>query len=378
MLRVEEITDARCLADYQSQWQSLVEQSPCGSIFNTYEWTAAWLDCFGRGKPISFFLFWRGNQLRGLAPLVVDYDGRTGCRNCLTSLNNEHTKRTGLICAEGPCEVIQSLVLHLNKTRRHYRVVLPNILETDPIVGAAAKIASSHRAQTMTMPGTASPITRFDGDWNVYLGSRSNHVIRECRRKVNRMDRAGRVERRVVSAPEECDGAMDDILSIERHSWKEGVRTSFSSDGNVSRFYRMFARSAAANGWLRSYLLYLNSEPIAHILGLTFKGEYLALKTSYDLRHRGLSPGAVLFDFALRDAFDCGATLFDFLGTDSRWKEELSNGARGHVRLCLFSADEYACQLHRVVESRLRPFFRANLPMVVDAKRWLSRRFGRS
>ena len=108
---------------------------------------------------------------------------------------------------------------------------------------------------------------------------------------------------------------------------------------------------------------------MAHLLGVAHRGTYYALKTSYDEAYRAWSPGIVLFQHAIRKAFEDGLATFDFLGDDSRWKGELANDRRAHVDACAFAGSALRCRWDRARVARIKPFLEERAPALVALRR---------
>ena len=336
MLRVQEITSQEELAQFQGHWQELARHSASGGFTDTCEWTTAWLDCFWRRRPIDFLLFWREQELRGVVPLLVDSHGEFSCRGALVSCVNDYSTRSSVLLQGEPHEVLDTLMSYLSTERRPFRITFPQILDSGVAAQLLPKAASSCGASCVRFAGSSSPIVRVNGHWQAYQATRRRHVIRENRRKVNRVER-GHVDRRVLTSRDESDLAMRDILAIEESSWKEEEGTSFTAHQGLAEFYT----TLAAHGHRRRAGCTAPSVPgrssgprLRHALRERVSG---IQETSYDARYRELSPGTALFDFALRDAFASGVEVFDLLGSTSRWKEELANDQRRHITLCVFS-----------------------------------------
>ena len=97
--------------------------------------------------------------------------------------------------------------------------------------------------------------------------------------------------------------------------------------------------------------------------------EYYALRTSYDSEYGKLSPGVVLFDHLLGEAFAQGMDAVDFgPGDDSRWKREFANDVRTQVNVCVFSPWSVRCRCWCLVEQRLKPFVKKHWPALVKMK----------
>ncbi|MHB8878265.1 MAG: GNAT family N-acetyltransferase [Myxococcaceae bacterium] len=362
MLEIEEIQEAGKLGAYRQQWRELIERSPTSDIFQTWEWLYSWLECFWAGRPIRFLFIRDQGQLVGLAPLLDDAAGTLGCRNSLALPLNAHVRRQDLVQAADPRELLEAVIGHLSRSDGRFRLVLQRARASSPTGAALEGVArpfGMNAARVETLP---SPIIRIDSDWPTFLASRSSHTRSELKRKARRLERDHAPAWSIVSSPEECERGMDDVLHIEERSWKENAGTSFGTVDGLDRFYRSVARRFAEAGWLKIYLLHLDSKPVAHVFGAEFKQEYFALKTSYDAAYRDLSPGVVIIQNALRDAFARKLRAFDLLGEDARWKHELANDSRPHEKCCLYPRLDPYCACCAMHTQHLKPFLRESAP----------------
>ncbi|MFW5740984.1 MAG: GNAT family N-acetyltransferase [Myxococcota bacterium] len=120
-------------------------------------------------------------------------------------------------------------------------------------------------------------------------------------------------------------------------------------------------QAAAQRNRLRLHLLYLNGKPAAHVIGIRHRDAFYALKTSYDLGFRHLSPGLVMLDHALRSACEEGCTSFELLGMESRWKHELANAMRTYESVCFFPPGHLGCRWCNLRETHRKPFAKQQL-----------------
>ena len=378
MLEVEEVRDRASLGNYRAPWSELVDRSPTSDIFQTYEWLTSWLDCFWKDRPIRFLFLRERDRLVGVAPLLNDPSGAVGCRNSVALPVNAHVRRLDFLHAGEPRAVLDTVIRHLRRTDPRLRLIFKQNLVSSPI---AAQMEDAGRPFWMAcsrMALRSSPIIRIDSDWDTFLASRSSHTRSELRRKVRRLERDSKPQWQIVTGLDQCDRAMDDVMAIEENSWKEDHGTSFTAGDGLGRFYRDVARRFAEAGWLKLHLLRIDGKPVAHIFGAEFRREYFAIKTSYDASYREASPGVVLFQYALRDAFERKLTAFDLLGEESRWKNELANDSRPHASLCLFSLLDPQCCWCAVREQAVKPFIKKNVPGLVAFVRRLGSAVTRS
>jgi len=364
-LRVEEVTAAGDLGSHRAAWERLAERAPHAELFETYPWITAWLETYWTDGPLAFLFVFSGEELVGLAPLLDDRDGTIGCPRSLATPVNPHARRCGLLVAGEPEGIVAAMLDHLERSRRGSRLRLRRCDAASPVVAA---LEARHPLSLVRQKG-ANPIIRLDGDWEAYLASRPRHLRHELARKRKRLETEWDAKWVNVSDAAGAERAMTEVLRIERNSWKDREGTSLVSEPGAATFYGRLARTCAPLGWLRVELLYLDGQPVAHLLGLVHRGVYYALKTSYDEAYRAWSPGVVLFQHAIRKACEDGLTTFDFLGADSRWKSELANDVRPHVDACAFAGSALACRWHRVEASRIKPFLEERAPGVLAVRR---------
>lgn len=373
MLRIEEITQANDLDRLRTAWINLVSHSKDADIFQTYEWVTSWLKYFWQGKPIAFLFVWRENNLIALAPLLRDDKGEIGCRHSLVTPVNDESLRTSIITSEEPKEILLCLIRHIRKNYRTMRLVLKMTKKSSPAALHLPQLVKPFNLSIAIFEKNSSPILHLGDNWEAYLKTKSRHFQKELRRKRKKLEEAGNLQIKKILRADEFQKAMPDILAIERSSWKEKAGTSFASRPKTLNFYSELGLRLADRGCLELYLLYLNSRPVAHVFGLVYGNEYCALKTSYDNRWRYLSPGIVLFEHILKDALEQGTKIFDFLGVESRWKNDFANDVRPHVNICAFPSHLYRCQVCKLYQNFLRPFAKKEFPFLAKIKRKIQR-----
>ena len=373
-LNVEEVKRAQDLPRYRDEWGDLLSRADSPLLFQTYEWSVSWLDSFWKDRPIAFLFVRDGQRLEALAPLLEDKQGQFCCPGSVVlPADGDFAIRGDFLCTGDRGEVLDAVVRYLRATRRRVRLVLKHMRTDSALLAALPPAAARNRVETLQRRSWTSPIVSFEGGWQSYAGSRSGHLRSELRRKNRRIEAAGSVTCVTASSPAEAERVVDEILVIERHSFKQPLGSSLAFRPVQERFFRDLAPRCAERGWLRAYFLHLDSKPVAYVYGFVFGNEYHAFATSFDDSYRDVSPGAILFDRVLRTCSEEGLQVFDFLGGEARWKAEIASGQRQHDDACVFSRDQLRCQLCKTYQTRLRPFVRQRLPWVVTTKRRLAR-----
>jgi len=367
MLAIEEITNVSQLPEIEGDWRKILDLSGCKNLFLTYEWITVWLNHFWKDKPILFLLIKNEKGPVGLAPLLVD-----GEKEALVFPVNGHTYRPNLIFGGDHTELLKSLFAHLRETSRRVKLFLYEVELDSALVKTLPNIARECRIVTVFKKVSSSPFLSIHTDWESFLKSKSKHFREEQKRKANKMRRAGRVDFVKVSNPDQIHEVMRDILSVERNSWKEKEGSSFTAGPGLQGFYSDVAETFARKHCLCTYLVYFNSVPVAHLFGIAYENRYYALKTSYDESYKELSPGVFLFTSALQDIFGCGLKEFDFLGVESRWKNELASGTRDLVNVFVHPRT-ISHVFAGYFENTIKPLVREKAPFVLNLKNTFKR-----
>lgn len=124
---------------------------------------------------------------------------------------------------------------------------------------------------------------------------------------------------------------LADIFAIEKKSWKASEGLDIPSRPQEAEYHRRLIPFLLDRGWLFGNVLHCNDTPIAYSL-CCHAGTWIGqLKTSFDISYEEYSPGAIVIDACIEQAFARGATEFDFLGDATQHKLAWTDHAREHV-----------------------------------------------
>ena len=363
--QVSEICTLSEPVQYRAEWETLLANTPHTGFFDTYEWLSTWIEFFWKDRQIAFFQIRHRDTLVALMPLLPDESGELWCRHTIALPINSYATRADLIGDNTTDDVICAIFNHLYETRQTACLGLKSIQKESSLLPALEQVARRQQLRIQVWPGSVCPIVRIHGDWDGYLASRSKHVRSEIRRKRRKINQEGVIRLRTIASPDDSQAAMEDILRIEQRSWKEAKKTSFTAVSGLPDFYAALSLRCALRGWLRTFILYLDEVPVAHMIGVVYRNEYYALKTSFDEHYRDLSPGSVLIAYALEYAFIARLRVFDFLGVPSRWKNELANDVRKHVSVCVFTRECYRCRMCSFFNNQMKPVIKKCLVFTI-------------
>ncbi|MFN8008885.1 MAG: GNAT family N-acetyltransferase [Terriglobia bacterium] len=199
----------------------------------------------------------------------------------------------------------------------------------------------------------------LDCSFDEYLKRRSSKFRNYLRRMEKKLSSCGKVEVKFFGNYDKNNSCFEEILAIERRSWKQNHRTSIASVGKQEIFYRNLYELSSKNGRWHLLIMYLDGRAIAYDMGIVNKGTYYYLKTSFDEGFRNYSPATVLRAQLIRDLISRGVNYFDFPGEPYEWESQWSNELRWHYSIVIYNSNMKATLLS--VINRLRDKLRGEV-----------------
>jgi CelD/BcsL family acetyltransferase involved in cellulose biosynthesis len=115
---------------------------------------------------------------------------------------------------------------------------------------------------------------------------------------------------------------METLFRLHQATW--GNAAPFAR-GRGRSMHEEFATIAHAMGWLRLWILELNSRPVAALYGFRFAQDEYFYQSGRDPRFSQNSVGQVLLTYALRAALEDGVREYRLLRGDENYKSRFAN-----------------------------------------------------
>lgn len=192
---------------------------------------------------------------------------------------------------------------------------------------------------------TASPYAELRGDWDEYFGAIDPRVRSNLRRRERRLRAVGNYTVELIQGIRESDGFIEAMLEVERESWKQSAGSAVTNHDYQEQLYRRLVPVAAARGWLRAYLMRLDDEPIAHLLGLVYNGVFYGLKHTYKEKYKEFSIGSLLQMLVLRSQYQRQIRFYDFMGESEPHKMIWAHGTYSRSIYTLYNSTPRATLL---------------------------------
>jgi CelD/BcsL family acetyltransferase involved in cellulose biosynthesis len=305
MLDVDLLDD---LEPLRPEWEELAGRGR--NIFATWDWVSTWWRHFEAGHSLATMAVReRDGRLVGIVPL---YRWRGRPLRTLRFLGHGAGDQLGPICDPQDRGRVARALRHALRGGHGWDLVLGEYL---PASEGWSSLLAGHPLRR-----ASSPVLRFGaGGWEEFLSSRSANFRGQVRTRERRLHRDHDATYRLVTDPNELDGALDALFRLHAARRPEG-----SSFVPREAFQRDFARRALSRGWLRLWLLEADGADRAAWYGFRFGDVESFYQSGRDPEWEHSSVGFVLLAHTIRAAADDGMTEYRHLRGGEPYKYRFS------------------------------------------------------
>lgn len=306
----------------KEDWNALVVSMRYPTVFCTWEWTYTWWQHFGAGRRLRLLLLRRNGQLVGVLPLyserrMVSSDGRIGRVLGYCSASDLFPDPLDIVSAKADArECAEAALAYWERNARDWDVLHLRFLAEDSELLRCAASGGPGGARAARISG--APYIAITGSYEDYLGTLSGNE----RSKIGRSRRKLMEQKSVEYVDLGAEGASQALRALlALHAKRAGAKKMHSTfaRADVIAFHRDFlSLIAPGHVWLRG--LRLHGELIAAFYGYTVGGRIAYYQLGHDPAWANYSPGAVLLQETIREAFARGFAEYNFLQGEEAFK----------------------------------------------------------
>ena len=334
-IQIKQIGDDESFVNLNEQWSWLLAKSPTQSAFLTWEWSYSWWNVYHANKRLRLITAWRGSELAGIAPFMLERRGKFGMGlRVLASLGAPQRDIGGFIYRARDTEVVDRLFGFLADEQSEW-----DIIEFHEFPG------SCYEQAVLKQKFSPDRLPRIDetkkhyylpleGNWESYQKSLPKKFRYNLGRAVRLAEEIGEVEFKHFSGESLNEDVIQTIVEINQYShyprlYKLPIEQAF---------LRALAQRMKQSNWLGAYLLFVNKQPVAYEYGFHFKGRFEDWRAGFDTRlSSNISIGKALAKMVIQTCYDQANTEVDFLRGDEPYKLEWKPAARDYVNTRLFN-----------------------------------------
>lgn len=337
MIRIDEVTTFDGLLALEPVWNAVLAKSDSDIPFLTFEWFTSWWRGYGSGKQPYVLVARDGQEPVAIAPLMRSLTFWRGLpARAVSFMANGNSFRTALILAKNEVSLVERIFAHIRAVGGFDLLRFEHLVKGSFSHRTIRGIIERQGLPRVEMRGEVSPYIPVTESWDEFLKQRSRNFRSKLKLTENQLKRSGGYEIDTYRA-DNIPGAMEQLLSISRRTWKYREGTAIASNPDNIHFYRSLAHAAASAGWLNLRVLRLAGEPVAFSFNLDYRGVSFFLKTGFDEKYRSLSSGEFLLHRSIQECFEGGFREYDLLGGNEPYKLKLTSLLREHRKLVAFN-----------------------------------------
>ena len=324
----------------------------------SFEWTSALLRHFVKPGDRTFLVrAWRGEQLIALLPLLARPS--TVFRRkvvTLSPLSEQCGTHSDMLIRDLDDSTVDALIDRLFQLDLQWECFrMAKLSEHNPLVCALERSLLRRGATYDLHDDVPEYYVQLPASLSQYLDARSAKFRNYHRRVEKRLARRGQVGVVEIADARDFPAAWEEILRIERTSWKQSHGSSIPETPWQRRFFRDAWQGALERGRLDLHFLTIDRLPVAYDLGYVHAGSYSYLKTSYDHAYRYESPATALRVRLIERLIDRGVSSFEFPGPLFTWEQQWTHTVRWHKTFSLYNRTVTARALASMNRWRQRP-----------------------
>ena len=317
-------TSITSFQDIETDWESVLQDSPADTLFLTHQWQKVWWDTFGDGKAMCGFSYPADGGVAAIASLV-----KSG--NTISFMGSQDTfDYNDFLIRPGHEDGFYQTLLECMDNQDFQNMSLFSLRDSSPTLEVFPDMARN-KGYTVEIEeedvtsGIALPQT-----WDEYLSLLNKKDRHELRRKLRRMDSQTDWNWYSLSEPTQVAERLGEFISLMRMSRAD--KDEFMTPDR-ERFFSRVTQRMAELGQLHLYFLDMNGSAVATSLCFDYRGSRLLYNSGYDPEYGYFSVGLLLNAMCLKDAIDQGLDYFDFLRGPEPYKAHLGGRQRSLYKM---------------------------------------------
>ena len=339
MIQAEVVSETPDISAFRDTWDRLFLVAG-NEPSTSFEWTEAMLrHHIQPGDRFFLVRIRRGGEIVCLVPLIARSESVLG--QPLVSvfpISEQYNTHSGFLASDLDERIVEAFLSALYGLKLRWDLFrMTKLLEDHPLLNLFQTSLAGRRSEYRVRYEMAAFHLPLNRSYDDYLADRSAKFRNFLKRTEKKIGSAGDANVIECSGTDGFDKAYEDLLRIERSSWKHAHGTAISAIDRQTGFYRDMGRAALEGGRLHLQLLHLDGVPIAYNMGYIRDRWYYYLKTSFDERYKPLGPSNFLRARLIQGLIASGIEYFDFPGEPYEWERQWTETLRWHKSILIYN-----------------------------------------
>lgn len=287
------------------------------SIFILPAWLKVWWQEFRPRAELYLGAVRQGEKIIGIAPLMVE-ESKVSLLGSIDVCDY-----LDFVVAPGMERDFFSVLVNDLKQRGITHLDLKSLRADSTVLTSLVGLARDQGYEVLCQPEDVSLELDLPSTWEEYLKTLTAKQRHEVRRKLRRLQEAGKVDYHIIEDNTAVNNTMDTFLKMFAKSRSD--KAVFLTSRRQS-FFRSLADTMAKDGLLRLGILELDSIPTAMVMCFDYNGCIYLYNSGYDPQYNSLSVGLLSKVLCIKESIEEGKKRFDFLKGGEAYKHHLGGG----------------------------------------------------
>lgn len=374
LIRVRCVQRESEFLDLKDKWRGLLAKAYDPNTFVSWEWLCSWWQAYAMPYKLQLLLAEKGNELLGIAPLMIGSERRFGLPyrslRFVGDLTTETDHMHFLLHADYRQETLSALLTAMD-TLPWQLSFLNQMPESSESTRQVLQWAEERGYSVTDLPSPC-PRRRIPESFEALIASmppRFRTGIRSTRRKLGEKYQ---VEFGLHNNIEQMPEALEALYANHASRWNaKGQHGAFATPAK-RKFYTLLSQRLLENGSLRFYFLKLNGKIVAQEYCFAHNGSVFLLQEGFDYSYSKENIGNALRSMVLERLIDEKAYVYDFLAGTGRHKQTWSDEILNDRRIEISRRGLYSKALHQAplvleaLKDKVRPWLKAK-PQTTEA-----------
>ena len=348
MMRIEIVKSEERFSQLKDEWNRLVADSWQNKHFHRHQWYDAWWSGFSptiRSSRLNIYLFYDGDELVAIAPLMRDNDPIFGVPSRkICFMANPHSPRMDLIISRNVSrpDVCKAFVDQLLQEKGWNLIYLRTMLREDDETSTLNDLITELQARRLNHSLealTTSPYFNFAENFDAYQATLDGHFRRNLRRRLRNIKKMGELKFEIFPVNgNEYRELLDEGLDLEFNGWKGRNGTAIKCAEHIYSFYVQLCENFRTEGELFFHTLRLDDRLLAFDYCFADHDTFHINKIMYEEEFRKYSPGNLLKLLQIEHCHTEHYKEYDFLGVNAPWKMDWADQMRHQADLLIYNS----------------------------------------
>ncbi|MDP2140731.1 MAG: GNAT family N-acetyltransferase [Gammaproteobacteria bacterium] len=355
-LQTQWITSSEEFLALRDEWNELLINSRCNTIFLTWEWQYTWWMNLAEGRSLVILTVRDGNQLVALAPMSLrpaDYSRLVPFRVLemlgAGSVGSDYLSIIVRSDDEGRAltELCRSMIA------RKFVIEMNNTDRASTIMTKAALRMRDLGCRTARYTQNFCPYIDLSGyTWNTYITRPGTSNGVRYHKKLRKLNRTFNVSLSRAMTEQGSSRDLEVLINLHLKRWNDKGGSNAFDSNELRNFHFAFSHVAFQKDWLRLYILRLDDAPAAAVYGFYYMNTFYYYQAGFDPQFSQYSVGQLSVGLTIEQAIAEGATEYDLLHGEEEYKYEWANNERELVCLSIYPPNLQGALCSQMMEIR--------------------------